>query len=74
MISRLVLIPCLLDMVKTLVTGISANIKIICIYSGKEILFGDPYISGFPISSCATSLKGIPQKMYYEMYENADAK
>ena len=37
MISSLALIPCLLDMVKTLVTEISANIDIICIYRGKEI-------------------------------------
>ena len=37
MISSLVLIPCLLDMGKTLITENSANIDIICFYSGKEI-------------------------------------
>ena len=31
MISRLILIPCLLDMAKTLVTENSADIDIICI-------------------------------------------
>ena len=37
MISSLALIPCLLDMVKTLVTENGTNIDIICIYRGKEI-------------------------------------
>ena len=37
MISSLVLIPCLLNIVKTLETEISANIDIICIYRGIAI-------------------------------------
>ena len=62
-ISYLLLIPCLLDRAKTLVTENNANIGMICIYRGKEILFGDPNILGFPISPCATSLEGNPLKI-----------
>ena len=41
-ISRLALIPCLLDMVKTLVTETSANSDIIYIYRGKGNLNWGP--------------------------------